>query len=251
MNLAKERFTENTWLPPWTIEEHFARYRFASRYVRNMKVVDCACGAGQGIKFFLNKKPKKIFGFDIDAKSIDMAKKIVQDTRVQFKATLAGKLPLPDKSCDVFISLETIEHLNDENEYLCEAYRVLKCSGSFIISTPNRAITNPGTLIHDRPWNKFHIREYTPEELKNRLSPYFLIKKMFGQNPVSSFGFSLRKTLGRHLGGFIAARVNQLFKLPWFFFAQKGRHEVRSKKTGTNYEYIIFVCRPKKHFAKK
>lgn len=51
-------------------------------------------------------------------------------------ARLPGPLPFRDSSFDVVVSLETIEHLLDPDELLQEARRVLKPSGSLVLSTP-------------------------------------------------------------------------------------------------------------------
>jgi len=51
-----------------------------------------------------------------------------------------------------------------------EVYRVLKRSGIFIVTTPNRAYRlRPG----QKPWNRFHVREYSACELENVLRSSF------------------------------------------------------------------------------
>ena len=52
-------------------------------------------------------------------------------------ADLNDKLPFPDASFDVVLSIEGIEHLEDRFAYLREVHRVLKPQGTLILTTPN------------------------------------------------------------------------------------------------------------------
>ncbi len=43
--------------------------------------------------------------------------------------------------------------------------------GVLLISSPNRLITSPrGSLLRDKPANKFHVQEFIPEELLSILN---------------------------------------------------------------------------------
>lgn len=57
---------------------------------------------------------------------------------VEFKeANVAEHLPYPDKTFDIVVAAELIEHLLDQTTFLSECNRVLKPGGNLIISTPN------------------------------------------------------------------------------------------------------------------
>ena len=100
---AKERVAPGAWLPPWTVAEHNARYEFAATFVSGKHVVDCACGNGVGTRFFIQKEPSVIHGFDLDEGAIQYASRQLSKNNVFFKKTSALPLPLPDGSIDVFI----------------------------------------------------------------------------------------------------------------------------------------------------
>ncbi len=70
-----------------------------------------------------------------------------------------------DNSFDTIICFQVIEHIEDDNFFIKEIYRVLKPGGKAVISTPNINLT-----LSRNPW---HTREYTPQELQLLLKKYF------------------------------------------------------------------------------
>ncbi len=49
----------------------------------------------------------------------------------------SGRLPYPDATFDVAVSLEVVEHVEDQFHFARELYRVVRPGGRAIISTPN------------------------------------------------------------------------------------------------------------------
>ena len=160
-----ERWTPRRWAPPWVRHEHVARYAFASRYVQGKRVIDCACGDGVGSARFLEAGASDVSAFDVSAPAIQEAEACHPSAKLRFQVADALRLPLPDGSADVYVALETLEHIACDGAFLDEAVRVLTPAGCFICSTPNRTVTNPGTSLADPPRNPFHVREYAQEEL--------------------------------------------------------------------------------------
>ena len=72
---------------------------------------------------------------------------------------------IEENSVDYVVSFQVTEHIQDDNSFLKEIYRVLKPGGSVILTTPNKLMS-----LTRNPW---HIREYTTTEIKK------LIKKVF------------------------------------------------------------------------
>jgi SAM-dependent methyltransferase len=241
-SLAQERISDKSWLPPWTLAEHEARYRFAAEYVRNNVVVDCACGNGVGSKVFLGRNPVRLYGFDTDSSAIEIASQRCRDNRASFECTSGTSLPLEPASCDLVISLETIEHIQNDAAFITEIARVVRPGGLFLCSTPNRLVTNPGALSSNSPWNPFHVREYAPSELRNLLRTHFDIVSEFGQNPVSRLRILVESWIGRTLHLRIPVRINQLWKCRWFLIPQGYMHGVQACSATHDYEYLVFVC---------
>jgi ubiquinone/menaquinone biosynthesis C-methylase UbiE len=160
--------------------EHMARYKFATQYVTGKQVLDVACGSGLG-SALLAKTAARVFGVDINQKTITYAQKQYQDKpNLTFQVGETTKLPFQDNVFDVIVSFETIEHLISPDSFLAEVQRTLKPKGGFIVSTPDREITRQ-ILIDTSYRNPFHIQEFSRQELKELLGRYFKIKGWYGQ----------------------------------------------------------------------
>jgi ubiquinone/menaquinone biosynthesis C-methylase UbiE len=243
--IEKERLTNKVKLPNWVYKEHEARYNFSSAYIENKIVIDCACGSGAGTFIFSQSKPKTIKAFDVSADAIEEAKiKCQGKGEIDFQISSALKLPLSTEYANTYISLETIEHLQDADAFLKEVARVLKTSGMFICSTPNRVVTNPGKALRDRPANKFHLREYSKDEFELLLKKYFSHVDLYGQNPNSKFKTKFLEFFGKFLPFHLATRAHQGVKLILSIIHKKDTsyHSVQKTKAAFEYELLTAVC---------
>ncbi len=228
---------------PWVRFEHYERYDFVSRLVAGKDVVDCACGAGIGTSLFVRNGAKSVIGIDVDDGALEEAKSRHQAPNLRFLKGDGRHLPLPSSSCDLFISLETIEHVENDAGFLDEIHRVLKPGGRFICSTPNREVANPGTSIADKPWNQFHVREYTLPEFSSLLGKRFDELEFYGQNPVSRSRIGLMSRIARLTWPMLAVRLNQLLKCRWFLHDSSKNHRVAPDDEKSLFEYLIICCR--------
>ncbi|MGC2422970.1 MAG: class I SAM-dependent methyltransferase [Nitrospirota bacterium] len=243
LNIEKVRLSTLAKVPAWVWLEHKARYRFAANFVSNKIIVDCACGSGEGTEVFFKSGAKEIKAFDLSEDAIREAKAKCNHANVDFKINSATKLPLSDEFAEVYVSLETIEHLDDDKLFLMEANRVLKPGGIFICSTPNRTVTNPGTSLTSKPSNQFHVREYSSAEFGSLLKEYFGQVEFYGQNPNKKFKVDSLNRLGFFLPFHIPTRVHQAYKLlSYFLNKDKASFEVKKISDQFYYEYITAVC---------
>lgn len=240
--MQRERFTEGIYIPIWVRNEHLARYEFCKAFVRERVVIDCACGAGIGSEIFSKAGAKQIEAFDLSKEAIDFALKRYGLLNIHFRVGSALKLPLADGFADVYISLETIEHIENDIAFLAEVQRVLKPDGVFICSTPNRIVTNPGKALTDRPWLKYHIREYSETEFMKLLECRFQNVQLFGQNPQRLLKVHIMTKIGKRMPGHGAVRLNQMLKLPSLFFDAFSHHLVQRYTEGRHYECMIALC---------
>lgn len=157
--------------------EHAARYTFALPHVAGKKVLDIACGTGYG-SLILTQTAGTVTGVDLD---FDAARKASADCKGEAMSVLVAdgcRLPLRDNHFDVITSFETLEHLHDRATFLKELQRTLRADGKLVLSTPNANYTQP---IDGKPRNRFHVHEYTPEELHAELQQHFGSVSLLGQ----------------------------------------------------------------------
>src|SRR5262245_47117171 len=126
LRVEKERASSTGRLPPWTRNEHKARYQFGAGHAQGRKVIDCACGDGTSSRLIAQSGARKVHGFDLSTAAIADAEASNSLRNVVFAVADANSLPVPAHSADLFVSLETIEHLGDDHGFLAEVVRALR-----------------------------------------------------------------------------------------------------------------------------
>jgi len=148
-------------------KESLARYEFAKRCIgRKAKVIDIGCGTGYGSAFLGEKY--EVIAIDNSNEAIKYANKHYSE-KARFLTVDATKLPFGNSKFDAACSFEVIEHLKDTHKFLNEVFRVLKPSGKFILSTPNKLTYS----TKDKLKSPYHVKEYTAEELTHLLNKHF------------------------------------------------------------------------------
>jgi SAM-dependent methyltransferase len=236
-----ERLDASRWAPPWTRREHLARYEFSCQFVADKSVVDCACGDGTSSGIF-GRTAHTVRGFDISCDAIERANQLNQRPSVVLQCASATALPVAAKSAEVFISLETLEHVTEDQAFLDEVVRVVRDDGIFVCSTPDRDVHSPGNTSADQPWTPYHVREYSADEFGRMLKDRFGTVKFFGQNPESARMTRIKCWIGRTISRGVVLRFNQFMKLGWVFGTRSGRHDVVPIEDGRKYEYLVAVC---------
>lgn len=173
---------------------HLATYRFALQYVRGKNVLDYGCGSGYG-SHFLADQCRLVKGVDISGEAIEYASSHYQADNLEFSVIAPSEqapLPFSDSSFEVVVSFQVIEHISNIDSYLGEIFRVLTPGGVFICATPDRSTR---LLRSQKPWNLWHIREYSSDALQHILSSRFMdveVLKMGGRKDV--LDIELRRT---------------------------------------------------------
>jgi SAM-dependent methyltransferase len=98
----------------------------------------------------------------------------------------------PAESFDIVISLEVLEHLENQRNYISEQGRILKGGGLLLLSTPNRMVFSAG---YSKSRNITHINELNMTEMQKLLDSDFKDIEIFGQRLKDP------KTAKQHLEG--------------------------------------------------
>lgn len=159
--------------------DHRERYLFANNFINeNDKVLDIACGTGYGAAYFA-KTAKKVVGVDIDKYAINFANKIFVEREeiknLSFKCANAFEDKLG--KFNKIVSLETIEHIENDELFVSKLYDALEDGGKLICSTPNQTV-----FPFDRNITPYHIKHYSVSDLTNLLtSAGFVVEEIYFQ----------------------------------------------------------------------
>ena len=195
------------------------RYDFASQFVRGKTVLDIACGDGIGTAYLLSKGAKAVCGGDISVDSIRCARKL-SGLSCSFVVLDVCGLPFKEETFDAIVSIETIEHLDDQEKFLHECRRTLKEEGWFVCSTVNR---DSFSQNQQKPWFPGHTKELSIDEFSRLLGKYFDQVTIYGLPWSERFG-KLGQFIYRHetlleslLLSFPPARSLVQFLTRWLF----------------------------------
>lgn len=160
---------ENYWF-----RRHEVVYRWVAPWCAGARVVDAGCGEGYGAALLADVATGVV--------AVDYDPTVVAHVRATYPRVTAvrgdlQRLPARDGAAEVVVTLQTIEHLHDQPGFVAECARVLRPSGTLVVSTPNRLTFSPG---RDTPLNPFHTRELTAAELAELLAPHFTVSRMLG-----------------------------------------------------------------------
>ena len=163
---------------------HRRAYEEAARLGHKKAVLDWGCNDGWGLEI-LAQQGCNVSGLDVSPRALETARQRVGPDieLILYDGTASG---LPANHFDIVISFQCIEHIDDPGPYLEEIKHVLKPGGLAIFTTPNACIRlDPGM----KPWNPFHVREFSASELEHVLSNHFNkveVKGLFANEPLQS-----------------------------------------------------------------
>lgn len=166
--------------------DHLCRYEMAINEIQKncgnrdaLRLLDIFCGNGYG-SFILSQKfpDSKILGIDASKEAIKFAIKYYKKhNNIKFKQKFFP-FKVKKDTYDAIISLESIEHIEDDMFFLKTLISALKENGVLILSTPNDAQMplklNP---------NPYHFRHYLKEDFIKTLNEHGLsVIKIYGQD---------------------------------------------------------------------
>ena len=147
-----------------------ARDTLISKFVEVLDsklVLELGCSTGGRTKLLY--KESQLVG-------VDIADKLSMEQKKQFSFLLADATALPfrDESFDAVLSFDVIEHVEADQLFVQEAFRVCKSGGPIMLGTPNRLrLSNRLLRLIGKPVcypyylgvDVIHLREYSHEQL--------------------------------------------------------------------------------------
>lgn len=144
-------------------------YFSSKKYIKGT-VLEIGCGIGRGLEILLNNSEHYI--------AIDKNKGLIQEHREKypnsefFYESVPPLSKIETGSIDVVVTFHVIEHIQNDELFIDEIYRVLKPGGKAIITTPNKDLR-----LARNPW---HVREYTANELERLVKRKFSLIQTMG-----------------------------------------------------------------------
>lgn len=145
--------------------------------VKNEKILDFGCGAGQLLKEVVSYFPDNHYvGTDLSLEGIKRARKKLPN--IKFLKTEGGKnLPFSDNEFDTVLATDVIEHVYDIPVLLSEWNRILKRGGKIVITTPYFGFIKNVVICLIKFEKVFdttgpHIRFFTDNSLKRTLEKF-------------------------------------------------------------------------------
>ncbi|MDH3671879.1 MAG: class I SAM-dependent methyltransferase [Gammaproteobacteria bacterium] len=155
---------------------HQKPYEIAGEIARNKRALDFGCNIGYG-SAILNKTSQSVTAVDVSPQAIAAAKARYGASGIQFRVIDGHGLALEGERFDVISSFQVIEHIVDVGSYMRQLRRLLTADGLVVLTTPNAVLrVYPGM----RPWNRFHVREYTAAELETLMKQSFKYVEIYG-----------------------------------------------------------------------
>lgn len=175
LDFTGERFTPECVREIWY--EHWARYAFALPFAKDKRVLDAACGEGFG-SALLASAAREVTGMDISAQAVAHAQaRYGSAPNLRYRQGDCTKIDLPDASFDLVVSIETLEHVEAQQDMVAGFARVLADDGVFIVSSPDKHTYTDLSGFR----NEFHVRELYRDELLALLKAHFPEVRLFGQ----------------------------------------------------------------------
>ena len=134
------------------------------------KILENGCGVGM----YIDKLSQ--IGGDVFALEFDLERTFIAGSSHQNVVNGAGEnLPYRDKSFDVILSHEVIEHVADDSLAVREMVRVLKPGGRITLFCPNRGypVETHGIIWKEKyKFGNILFVNYLPRKLRNKLAPH-------------------------------------------------------------------------------
>lgn len=204
-------------------QRHMIAYMETKKIISGT-VLEIGCGEGYGLVELAPKAEKYLA---IDKYPTPISEELQKENNITFEQMDVPPLKnIADNSIDFVVTFQVIEHINDDEFFVSEIYRVLKPGGKLILTTPNKLMS-----LTRNPW---HYREYTPVEMFEILQTSFDtidIKGVFGLEKAMSYYEKNKKAVAQIMRWDILKLQyllpNFLLQIPYDIFNRINRQKLQ------------------------
>lgn len=187
------------------------------------KVLDIGCSGGQLGNILKNEKRCLVYGIDISAEAIIVARRFLALAEVV--DIEKSDLPFLNEQFDIIIFGDVLEHLRDPEGALKKFVTLLAPGGHFIVSLPNVANISIRLKLLFGNWNyrpsgildETHLRFYTYKTMKRLFDSCNLIIDKVESTPGFDFLISRYLPLVKPITDFICKLYPRLFANQFIF----------------------------------
>ncbi|MEK7557317.1 MAG: class I SAM-dependent methyltransferase [Patescibacteria group bacterium] len=156
-----------------TYQESLFAYDFARQRAAGKCVLDVGSGEGYGAAY-VAQQAQEVVALDPHTGTVQEAKQKYRATNLSFFSGTLDSPPseIKEKQFDVVCCFQTVEHVQDQDQFLQQLKAQAASGGEVIITTPN-AERFPG-------FNPYHIKELTPAQLTDLVKRHFSRFELYG-----------------------------------------------------------------------
>ena len=148
--------------------DHRCRYQTAADFLkefaadRKLRILDCFCGNGYGTYLLAKNLPNAtVEGIDGSDEAVALANESYKLPENSFSARIFP-FELPRECYDAVVSLESIEHVEEDALFLKTLTAALKPGGFLFLTVPNENVIH---FEKNSARYKFHFRHYRYEDI--------------------------------------------------------------------------------------
>ena len=161
----QNKFIEREFFDKWTESKEYDvltqygydiiisefRRLIGNRLLKGCRAIDLGCGTGAFTSRLFQNSEAELFGLDISAKAIQLAKQ--KERKINFSVGDVESLQFEDGFFDLVVYSGILHHFPNEEKCLAEGFRILKNGGCMLSYDPNKI--NPFMWLYRDPSSPF------------------------------------------------------------------------------------------------
>ena len=142
-----------------------------------LRVLEVGCGEGYILEMAKERSPTSIHGFDVDMPILRQARERIPVAKISLAD--ARNIPYGDRSFDLVICCEVLEHIDRPEDALRELKRV--SAGYLIVSVPHEPIWRVLNLVRGKYLSDLgntpgHVNHWSSNDFADLISRYFTVR---------------------------------------------------------------------------